>query len=218
MIALEGTKGTGKTTLFNRLMAHAPSLPLPITPYQPTAPACQHLPIASFLKKHPQKAIQDCWQEKLYAERARWHAAQLPRYTPCILADRSIATSYATRWQKWGSPQYTIQRTDALHTAVPIPKLIIWLQATPALCMARIAQRPKRTYGLHDQTPQRIAQNYQAYLHMMQQPPPRLAHTTWITLPAHLPLHQLTTIALQAIIAFQNLHQQNSALLTPNLL
>ncbi|HMP93352.1 MAG TPA: hypothetical protein PKD90_10800, partial [Phnomibacter sp.] len=72
--------------------------------------------------------------------------------------------------------------------------------------------------GLHDQTPQRIAQNYQAYPHMMQQPPPRLAHTTWITLPAHLPLHQLTTIALQAIIAFQNLHQQNSALLTPNLL
>lgn len=192
VIALEGIKGSGKSTLWQRVMAGCGYMPMRLYPYTPTAPAPAHLPVSAYLQAHPHLATYDKWQQKLYAERSLWHARQIPAGVQCIWADRSIATSYATRWYKWARPSTAIKRVDALHCGVPVPDYIIWLNCPPTLALERIATRPQRSYGLHHQTPESLQQAYCAYQAIMRNPPPRMAATQWIEVDAQMPLDLLS--------------------------
>jgi len=191
MIALEGTKGSGKSTLFEKLLELDDILPVKPVTYRPTSPAPDHLHVASILSAYPFLAKQDCWQEKLYAERAAWHTKQIPSDASFILADRCIATSYATRWYKWGDPMFTIQKVDALHINVPVPNMILWLDCPPEIALKRIAKRPERNYGLADEGAKRIKETYAAYCEMMVLPPLRLASTLWIRVNASQPIDRV---------------------------
>jgi thymidylate kinase len=199
MIAIEGTKGSGKSTVIKHLLANLHLLPLEPALSRPTASAPGWLPVNQLLEANPALSLQDEWQEKLYAERAAWHAAQIPENARWILADRCIATSYATRWQKWNNPQLTIKRVDRLHCNVPIPQWIIWLDCKPALALQRIEQRARRNYGLQDQTPKRLKETYHAYHDIMHRPPPKLAGTQWYKVDAGQPLQNLLPQILDMI-------------------
>lgn len=203
VIALEGIKGSGKSTLYQAVLGGCMYMPMQLHGYTPTAPAPAHLPVTAYLQACPNLAAQDKWQQKLYAERAQWHAAQVPPHAQCIWADRSLATSYATRWYKWATPSIAIKRVDALHGGVPIPDYIIWLNCPPALAMERIAARPQRSYGLQHQTAESLQHAYGAYQAMMRKPPPRLAATQWIEVDARLPLELLASIVLGKVYACQ---------------
>lgn len=199
MIAIEGTKGSGKSTLLEQMKQNAFLFAFEPVYYRPTAPAPDWLPVSRFLSDNPHLTKMDTWQERLYAERAQWHSAQIPEMASCVIADRCIATSYATRWQKWQKPMVTIKRVDKLHTIVPLPHFIIWLDCPPWLAIERIQKRTGRNYGLHDQTPERIWETYEAYKEMMQNPPERIAYTKWITVDANQALETLTAYLIEII-------------------
>lgn len=209
MIAIEGTKGSGKSTLIEQIRQRAAYFPFKLDFYRPTAPAPCTLPVSRFLSLHPQFETDDEWQEKLYAERARWHSTQIAPDTECIIADRCIATSYATRWQKWKNPMVTINRVDRLHPDVPLPDYIFWLDCPPWLAIERIRQRAIRNYGLRDQSPERIRETYEAYREMIQNPPTRIAHTQWITIKADRPIAYLVELVTEGIIRHYNNYVHN---------
>ena len=190
-IAFEGIKGSGKSTLYNAICKRVLEAGISYVGYHPTAAAPPHLPVAHLLDVYPHLINCDDMMEILYAERADWHSRMINWESSLLLADRSLATSYATRWHKWGNANSTIARVDKIHVNVPVPDIIYWLECPVNIALKRIELRGQRNYGLIDQTPQRLREVYAAYHEIMQTPPPRLTATKWVKLDAGMPLPKL---------------------------
>jgi thymidylate kinase len=125
----------------------------------------------------------DWFNEKLYAERATWFASRMGNSYDLILGDRSIVTSYVTRWQKWAIPEKCIKRVDCMEVKVPTPDYVIWLYCEPKDALARIKSRPERNYGLHDEKIDRLQLAHNAYYEIFSQSiPPRLKNTQWVVI------------------------------------
>lgn len=75
----------------------------------------------------------DPFLESLYAQRAKWHQANLQKGNHLVIGDRSIVTSYVTRWNTWADPYYTIKRVEKFNASLMKPNLIIWLNVKPEL-------------------------------------------------------------------------------------
>lgn len=120
----------------------------------------------------------DAWNEMLYAQRARYAAATACWQQPIVLGDRSLVTSYATRWRKWGSPHACIRRVDRLEAQVPAPDHVVLLDVDPELAWSRTQAR-RRTYGQYDESLPRLREAREAYYQIATYGVPRLQHTQW---------------------------------------
>jgi len=159
-IAIEGTKGTGKSTLFQQLEFTLRCEGLSFEIFNPTKPMPTDL---WWEKAYAQYSEVDQFIEELYSARANHHARNTDFDAPLVLGDRSILTSFVTRWPHGNHQldQY-IQHVQAQEYEVPMPDLVIYLDLPIEMTLQRLANR-ERNYGLHDEQIERLVQTKMAY-------------------------------------------------------
>lgn len=154
-IALEGIKGSGKSTLFTRLQAAMRARGIDFASLCPTRPRTDFAPL-DWLYSRTGNCWPDWATEQIYARRARHHvAAALSRRAPLILGERSLFTSYVTRWDH-AAPERGMRRVRQLEHSSPVPDHVLYLALPVALACQRIAHRSARHYGTHDQKNERL--------------------------------------------------------------
>jgi thymidylate kinase len=184
-ICLEGLKGSGKSTLLTaaQQLLTAQRVAYGLVALTRAVPEAQSWP-ERLSARLPCLRRLDAWNDYLYTCRANHAAAQAEWDQPLVLGDRSIVTSYATRWRKWGSPQRCIARVDSLETQVPAPDHVILLEVEPVVAWQRARERA-RIYGQQDETLQRLTEAREAYEQIPTFGIARLAATHWHRLDAN---------------------------------
>jgi thymidylate kinase len=124
------------------------------------------------------------WRAIVYARRSNWAALNTNWSKSLVLGDRSIVTSYVTRWRKWlNSPSLSIRTVDLLESAIPAPDLVFYLDAPHELLMERLQSRG-RAIDI-DETPKRSMAMRKAYDEIIVDNlrPSRLANTRFVRIP-----------------------------------
>lgn len=193
-IAIEGIKGTGKSTLLEMLL---PFLKARLEPKQhriailhPTKPT----PEDHYLeRKFYQHQNNDAYLRLLYAARSNYHASRTDWSADLIISDRSILTSLAVRWQHANlSPVEHYQQVRAQENVIAIPDLVIQLDAPNATLLERYAER-NRKYGQHEETLDSIVGMRSRYTQLYE-----WLHTeqTMLLLGKSIPIHSYDTAKL----------------------
>lgn len=185
-IAIEGLKGTGKSTILNLLRKKMEDAMILFQVFSPTAPMPENNWMEVLHAWFPVLRSFDPWCELLYAARANHAAKQIDWCGQLIIGDRSIVTSYVTRWFKWNEPIQCIDRVNRLQKTVPGPDVVIYLSLDLSRIIKRIQIR-KRNYGKDHEKPQVLAATQSIYNEVRKHRKKihKLAHTKWITINAN---------------------------------
>lgn len=159
-IALEGTKGTGKSTIFSQLEIALQYDGIEFATFSPTKPMSTDL---WWEKAYAQYSEVDQFIEELYHARSNHHAKKISFDEPLVLGDRSILTSFVTRWPQESQKLHEyIQHIRAQEYAVPVPDLVIYLDLPIEVTLQRLANR-ERSYGLYDEQIENLIKAKNAY-------------------------------------------------------
>lgn len=167
-VAIEGIKGSGKSTLLadlgKQLTAQgiefcllSPTSHMP--PWHPAELAYSALGLEKF----------DAITEWIYALRSNWHSARVSTRAPLIIGDRSVLTSYVTRWGRVrinGIADH-LAKVNSLEHRIPKPDHVIYLDVDAAVAAERIQSRPARNYGKVDEGSGRLQDAINAYQYLM---------------------------------------------------
>jgi len=162
-IAIEGLKGAGKSTLIMHLQPWLEARGVVFSVLCPTQP----MPEDHELEKRAMRceySDADGFRETLYAARSNYHARRVSFTQPLVLGDRSIFTSFATRWQRvesMGMANY-VSSVRQLEGNIPYPDHVILLSLPDDVLLARLASR-QRDYGLEDECISRLEAAKTAY-------------------------------------------------------
>ena len=129
-IAIEGLDGSGKSTLVDNLsckLSHDKRI------LQVARPTKSIEGLDSLLERinmrYPTLSRNDIFRIFLYAERSRNATRHIDWSKGLILGDRSIVTSYATRWRRiLGSRQMSLLLVNIIESSIPAPDHILFLQ------------------------------------------------------------------------------------------
>ena len=163
-IAIEGLKGTGKSTLVDNLQSWLQAKGIDYDLLCPTRP----MPEDHWLEqkaKLPQFTHHDEFHELLYTARSHYHAQRADFNKSLVLGDRSIFTSLATRWHRTetvGMANYVADvRSKERH--LHLPEHVIMLRLPIEMLMQRLQARDTRNYGRQDECMARLLETEQAY-------------------------------------------------------
>ena len=165
-LAIEGIKGSGKSTVFSEVFRQLVSRGYQPARLEPTTARRDSLVdraydlLGNFC---PNPVI-----ERVYAYRSNRAAREVSRRARLILGQRSILTSYVTRWN-YEDPEAGLRHVDALENRIAIPDHVIFLAIPPESAAERIKMREKRTYGIGDQSLRRLREANHLYRHLMWQ-------------------------------------------------
>lgn len=162
-IALEGIRGAGKSTIISRVLPEA-RLIIPDLNFMPiTAPMCTLHPFEKLIKEKPSLQNDDRYIEQLFLERAIWHQSQLINRSKFILGDRSIATAFVTRWNKWKDPYYTISKVKEQYKDIQRPDVIIWLKSDLNKALENIKSRVQKEICQKDERSESLVEANNIY-------------------------------------------------------
>lgn len=148
-IALEGIKGTGKTTIMHRIMKS--DIAHKLTCFPITAPLPPHDQIEKLFKGKPKLQENDAFIEQLFLHRALVHHQNAIQTSRHLLGDRSILTAIVTRWEKWNDPTFTIQRVLEQYKQIQKPNVYILLENPIEKSIENIATRIAKPTGSKDE-------------------------------------------------------------------
>lgn len=165
-IAIEGTKGTGKSTLLENL-EH--KLQQEGIDFQMFAPAKAMPKDTWWEKAYADHCQDDVYLDSLYTARANYHASKIDFNASLVLGDRSMLTSFVTRWPHDDLNRLVpyLNQIRQKEFLVPLPDLVFYLDLPLEVTLARLAQR-ERHYGLLDEKVERLQQAQQAYNTLLQ--------------------------------------------------
>ena len=162
-VAFEGPKGSGKSTALAAVSAEMRRRGVAHTVVGTTRPMPPWHPLERMARLTVLREW-DRFRERLYAARANYAAQCCPEDAALVLGDRSILTSYVTRW-KGHSPASraaVVRRADRLEHQVRLPDHVLLFQAPVHVLLDRIRSR-ERSYGAVDETSPRLAAAMAAY-------------------------------------------------------
>lgn len=183
-ICLEGVKGCGKTTVFETIIKELQGRNVNYATLSPTKKSEKSSILEYFHEKFTFLHKIDFWNEMIYANRSNNAAKSIDWSQNLILGDRSIVTSYVTRWNRWHTPEYCIDRINKKHKFIQAPDIIIYLDISISTVMSRIKLRENRTYGKHDETIERIEEAINSYKKIMDYKIKKLENTQWFIVNA----------------------------------
>jgi thymidylate kinase len=166
-IALEGIKGTGKSSIFQELHRYVQNKKIHYSFFPITAPILADRSIEVVYQKKAGLESNDHFLEHLFAARALWHQERVDTRGGVILGDRSLLTSYVTRWHKWKDPYYTIKRVDTMYKEIMRPDVVIWLEGDPVNSQLNISRRPSKATGLKDECLPRLMEAADIYSELL---------------------------------------------------
>lgn len=188
-LAIEGIKGSGKSTLFDRLVSDPAIAINQFSILRPTVADETNL-VDRMFKRFCQRCP-DIVVERMFARRSNRASRQVPKRTNLILGERSLITSYVTRWDA-DDPEAGMGRVDKMHSHIRLPDYVLYLAIDPRVAAARIAARPARTYGVHDETLARLYEADRIYRYLAVHGAIHgMAYVRWAIVDASAPVDQV---------------------------
>jgi thymidylate kinase len=181
-IAIEGIKGSGKSTLVEGLTTRLGARDLTFHVLAPTRPMSANEPLEQLLRRGGEG--DDALVEAVYAARSTHHAlAAESGRVDLVLGDRSLFTSLSTRWHQHDPhhPHDHISRVRSREPVLRFPDHVLYLQTPLEVAVGRTRLRPDRDYGRRDEQPERLRDAHEGYLATRTLCPrgPYGAYTAW---------------------------------------
>lgn len=179
-ICLEGLKGSGKTTLFNYLVSRLNEKNVEFSTVCPTKPSGDQYFFEKTFRKFPFLKNRRFPRIFLYAHRSN-HAAENANWNkPLILGERSIATSYATKWTSSTFRTWlNFNIINIMENKIKTPDYVIYIDVPHDILKERIETRDKERDI--DDTGSRIKQMEEAYFQMINSSKvKRMSSVKWI--------------------------------------
>ena len=180
-VCLEGLDGSGKSTTIDLVSSKLESKGISFAVCNPTRRILDNDWIEALFFRFKWMQRSSGLRALVYARRSRWAALNTDWSKPLVLGDRSIVTSYVTRWRRWiDSPLLSVRVVDFLESTIPEPDVIFYLDAPHVLLMERLASRGREKDI--DETPGRSMAMRSAYEEIVQgvYQPARLAGTRFV--------------------------------------
>jgi thymidylate kinase len=178
-IAIEGLKGSGKTILVDKLISSLAKKNIDFSVMRPTKADDKNSLIEKIYAKHSFMQHNSFFRAIVYAHRAYVASKKTDWNSRLILGDRSIITSYITRWRRWfNSPYLSVLFVNIMEPFMRCPDVIIFLQVS----MEKLKQRiNKRGIFDIDSSVERLNKMYSAYNEIRTYKPiKKLCHVKWI--------------------------------------
>lgn len=181
-LCLEGLDGSGKTTLFNKLKQRFSEYGCSVTEVCPTRISRPESYLEYLYSRHESLRQSSLFRALLYAARSHQTAKDAEWNSFVVLGDRSIVTSYVTRWRRWfNCRSLTVLFVNLFEHTIPAPDVVLYLSLPVSVLRARLLQRGKPTDI--DETEARSEQMRSAYHEIMTgNPIKRLKNTKWIVI------------------------------------
>lgn len=181
-ICLEGLKGSGKTTLFNYLIEKLEENQVDFSTVSPTRAAPPDFFFERLIRQRPSLRDNRLVRIFLYAARSN-HAAKIADWSkPLVLGERSLITSYATKWSsnRW-SRRFHLQIINLFENKIKSPDIVVYIDVPHSVLRKRIDTRNKERDI--DDTATRLREMELAYKSMMANYHlDRIKNTEWIIL------------------------------------
>ena len=160
-IAIEGTKGTGKSTLIENLKRKLQQDGIDFQMFAPTKAMPKEI---WWEKAYSDYCQDDVFLDSLYTARANYHASNIDFNASLVLGDRSMLTSFVTRWPHDDLNRLVpyLNQIRQKEFLVPLPDLVLYLDLPLDITLSRLAQRG-RNYGLHDEQEEQLMRAKEAY-------------------------------------------------------
>ncbi|MEW9053428.1 MAG: hypothetical protein AB2392_19870 [Neobacillus sp.] len=165
-ICLEGIKGAGKTTVFNNLVSKLRENNVEFSTVSPTRSSGEVHFIERLFKKYPSLKSKRLPRIFLYGHRSNYAAINANWNMPLILGERSIATSYATKWSHSSIRNWlNFGIINVMENKIRTPDYVIYIDVPHDILKDRIESRDKERDM--DDSVTRLKEMEEAYMEMM---------------------------------------------------
>lgn len=165
-ICLEGLKGAGKTTLFNLLVSRLKETDIDFSTVSPTRSSGNDYFVERLFLKFPSLKNRRFARIFLYAHRSNYASENADWNRRLILGERSLTTSYATKWSESSFLTWlNIGIINLLENKIKTPDYVIYIDVPHDILRDRIKKRDKERDM--DDTDTRLKQMEKAYFQMM---------------------------------------------------
>jgi len=160
-IAIEGIKGSGKSTIINEWLPYTKSQSMDVGCFPITAPMTVWHPMECQYRYNLQLQNDDDFTEQLFINRAYWN--QPTEKFATLIGDRSIVTAIVSRWQKWDDPYQTISKVKEDYKDIMKPDVIILIETPVENALINIASRTPKLTGKRDESRQQLQSAHEVY-------------------------------------------------------
>jgi thymidylate kinase len=178
-IAIEGLKGSGKTSLVDKLILFLTAANINFSVMKPTKADDKNSLIEKIYAKYSFMQRNSFFRAIVYTHRAYVASKKTDWNSRLILGDRSIITSYITRWRRWFNSSYlSILFVNIMEPFMRPPDVVIFLQVSIENLMQRMDKR-----GIFDidSSMERLNEMCNAYNEIrIYRPIKKICHVKWI--------------------------------------
>jgi len=141
-VCIEGLDGAGKSTLLKALVERLEKQHILFSVACPTKPIRTDSLIERVFSRFAFLRKASLFRACVYALRSKQVAKNTNWNVPLILGDRSIVTSYVTRWRRWwNSARLTIRFVDYCEPFIPVPDHIFYIDLPEYILRERLNMR-----------------------------------------------------------------------------
>lgn len=208
-VALEGIKGSGKSSVLACIESRLATMGVRHRVLRPYAfQGADSLLERAYLRtgQHwPDWAV-----ARFYGWRSDCRVAAIPKRAGLLIGDRSVITSYVTRWNN-ADPVAGMATVDRLEQRIALPDKVIFLDTSVELALRRISHRPARRYGCRDEQPERLRSAAMAYAKLSADPAQfGLDYVEWHVVDASRSVELVAADVLRRIVSLAEAPSFNS--------